>query len=214
MGLGRATMPVMVAGAVALGLVALPPTAQSPFAAAILAQTLARLAVCPAPADVIDDKVRINSLQVAGDGFGVSYSAACVNDGMTAPPAGFIVFQRDGFSWQNLGGEDISYYDAGCMTPRIAGQKLCCMVSNGDEGRYTAVFGLVLASNVKIIEVAFADGEVLRSGIVDHRFAVARPGVVDAGEVRALGFDGRVIDAFPLDLSAGAQMHGTTGCRA
>jgi hypothetical protein len=207
-------MPVLLAGAVALGLSALPPTAQAPFAATILAQTAARLAICPAPADLILNNVRVESLQQAGDGFGVFYSATCLGDGITAPPAGFLVFQREGYSWQNLGGEDISYYDAGCMTPRVAGQKLCCMVSNGDDSRYTAVFGLVLASNVKQIEIAFADGAVLRSGIVEHRFAIARPAVAQAGELRALASDGRVLDAFPLDLSAGAQMRGITGCRA
>jgi hypothetical protein len=207
-------MPVLIAGALALAISALPPAVQAPFAATILAQTVARLAICPALADLIQNNVRVESLQQAGDGFGVFYSASCAGDGITAPPAGFLVFQRAGFSWQNLGGEDISYYDAGCMTPRVAGQKLCCLVSNGDERTYTAVFGLVLAANVKRIEIAFADGEVIRSSIVDHRFAIARPGVMEAGEMRALAADGRVLDAFRLDLSAGAQVRGTTGCRA
>jgi hypothetical protein len=207
-------VPVLVVGAVALGLAMLPPTTQSPFAAAILAHTLARLAVCPAPADMVSGKVRIETLHVAGDGFGVVYSAACMNDGIAAPAAGFLVYMREGWRWQNLGGEDISYYDAGCFLPGIAGQKLCCLVSSGYDGNYTAIFGLVLAVNVEIIEIAFADGEVLRSTIVNHRFAIARPGVMKAGVLRALAADGLVLETFPLDLSAGAQMRGTTGCRA
>jgi hypothetical protein len=207
-------MPVLVVAAMALGLAMLPPTAQSPFAAAILAHTLARLAVCPAPVDVASGKVRIETLHVTGDGFGVVYSAACMGEGIAAPAAGFLVYMREGWRWQNLGGEDISYYDAGCFLPSVARQKLCCLVSNGVDGNYTAIFGLVLAVNVKIIEITFADGEVLRSTIVNHRFAIARPGVMKAGEVRALDADGGVLETFPLDLSAGAQMHGTTGCRA
>ena len=213
MGRVKQAMPLLVAGAMVLGMAALPPAMQSPFTATILAQTMARLAICPAPADLINNNVHVESLQIAGDGFGVFYSADCAGNGLTAPPAGFVVFQRDGLAWQNLGGEDISFYDGGCMTPASAGQRLCCLVSNGDDGRYTAVFGLVLAANVKSIQIEFDDGEMLRSAIVDHRFAIARPGVMRGGWVRALAADEGVIDSFLLDMSAMAQGAGATGCR-
>ena len=214
MGRVRQTMPLLIAGAMALGWTALLPAAQSPFTAPILAQTLARFAICSAPMDLINNKVKIESLQEAGDGFSVFYSAVCLGDGVTAPPAGFLVFQRNGMTWQNLGGEDISYYDAGCLTTRMPGQKVCCLVSNGDDGNYTAVFGLVLASNVKAIEIVYSDGEVLRSSIVDHRFALSRPGVAQRGELRALSNDGLVVESILLDMRVVAQQRGTTGCRA
>jgi len=203
----------LAAGALVAGLFILPPTSASPFAPAILAHTQARLAICPSFNSALYGQFTVESLQVQRDGFSVYYSSFCLdNTDALNPGAGFRVFQRGVFDWVDVGGEDISYYDAGCMMPSYAGQIVCCTASTGEHGQYTAVFGRVLAKNASTVEVVYDTGDVGRMRVVNEKFAVASPAIAQGAHLRLYDRDGTLVHERALDLRPWARNTGSTGC--
>ncbi len=205
-------MPLAV-GALVAGLFILPPTSAAPFAPAILAHTQARLSVCPSLNSALSGQFIVESLQVQRDGFSLYYSSLCLdNTDALNPGAGFRVFRRGVFGWVDVGGEDIGYYDAGCMLPSYTGQFVCCTASTGEHGQYTAVFGRVLAKNVDTVEVAYDTGDVGRMRLVSEKFAVASPAIAQGAHLRLYDRDSVLLYERKLDLRLWSRNTGSTGC--
>jgi hypothetical protein len=214
----RAIVRVVVVGGLILVWAAMPPTVSAPLTAPLLAQTQVRLAVCPIAgwgwAD--QNRFRVEALQVFRDGFVVRYAAAC-DDIATPPPLvdGFRVVRRAGLGWRDLGGEDLLFYDAGCVSLPGTGQLACCNISAGENDEYVAVYGRVLSTNIATVQVIFDNGDVGSAHIIRDKFVVASPhgpDQVTAGRMRLLNDGGQVLDEIELDLGNDARAAGTTGC--
>ena len=212
MNVRRFALPLAI-GALVVGLFALPATAASPFAPTILAHTQARLAVCPSLNSALTGQFNVESLQVQRDGFAVYYTSQCLDDtdALTAGE-GFRVYRRGLLDWQDIGGQDIGYYDAGCMLPSLSGQAVCCSVSTGDDGQYTAVFGRALARSTDVVEVTFGNGDAGRMRLVKDKFAIVTPAIVASARLRLYDHDGALLYERTLDLKPWARNTGSTGC--
>ena len=208
----RIIMPLAI-GALAASLFALPATAASPFAPAILANTQARLDVCPAINSALTGQFNVESLQIQRDGFVVYYTSQCLDETATMTAgAGFRVFRRGVFDWQDTGGQDIGYYDAGCMLPSHSGQAVCCTVSAGDDSQYTAIFGRTLARSTDVVEVTFDNGDAGLMHPVNDKFAIVTPAIVASARLRLYDRDGVLLYERTLDLKPWARNTGSTGC--
>ena len=211
--LKRVILPLVVLGAATCAVFVLPPTLIAPFAAPLLAQTQVRYAACPSIQLALNGSYLVQSLAVLPDGFAVFYRAACDDvSGSTTPTEAFRVVKRGWLSWRDLGGEDISYYDAGCVQPTSTGQSICCTVSLGENEQYTAVFGRAVSPDAQWVEVVFDNGDVTRVGVIGEKFVIASPVVMHSGLIRVLNSAGGLLDSTPLDLSDDARASGTTGC--
>lgn len=211
MGAGRWLLPM--AGASAAALAILSPTAVSPFAATVLAQTQARLSICPSLDSALAGQFSVQSLQMQREGFTVYYTSLCMDGTDTVRPSeGFRVFRRGGMRWDDAGGEDISYYDAGCFMPTVSGQVVCCAVSTGEEGQYTAIFGRSVSPNVATVEADFSNGDVGRMALVKDKFAIVTPALVTAASLRLYDINGKLLHERTLDLEPSARSTGSTGC--
>ncbi len=211
--LKRVALPLVAIGAAACATVVLPPTLVAPFAAPLLAQTQVRYAACPSVQLALKGGYRVQALVVLRDGFTTFYSAACDDvTGSATPTEAFRVVKRDWLRWRDLGGEDISYYDAGCLQPTHTGQSICCSISLGESEQYTAVFGRAVSPAVTQVEVTFDNGEIARVAITGEKFVIASPHVARTGLIRVLDSTGALLDSIPLDLSDDARASGATGC--
>lgn len=207
----RIAVPLIAVGAASL--LTLPVTTAVPFAPPILAQTQTRLNVCSSLSAALSGKYEVSAVQLMGQGFTVYYTSACADPGAApTPAAGFRAYRRNWLGWQDLGGEDVSYYDAGCINPSASRRAVCCSVSLGEEAQYTAIFGRANTADVAMVEVAFADGSVGRMQVVNQKFAIANPAVVAWAHLRAFDRNGLVLEDASLDLSEDARASGTTGC--
>lgn len=206
-------MAVPLIAACVVALLTLPVISALPFAPLILAQTQTRLAICPSIRSALWDTFRAEAVQGYPDGFTVYYTALCTNivDALE-PGEGFRTYRRGWLGWQDLGGEDVSYYDAGCINPAASRRAVCCSVSLGEEREYTAVFGRANRPDVALVEVAFANGGVGRMQVVNQKFAIANPSVAAWARLRAFDRNGRVLEDTSLDLSDDARAAGATGC--
>jgi len=209
----RQIISPLVVGALAAGLFGLPATAASPFAPVILAQTQARFDICWTLTDALTGQFNVESLQVQRDGFAVYYTSRCSDDAESMTSGeGFRVFRRGMLAWQDVGGQDIGYYDAGCMLPSVSGQAVCCTVSVDEDAQYTAVFGRVLKSRALIIEVQFANGGTSRMRLVKDKFAVVTPAITSSATLRLYDQAGILLYQRALDLNTSARSSGSTGC--
>lgn len=207
----RIALPLIAVSAASL--LTLSVTTAAPFAPPILAQTQTRLNVCSSLSAALSGTYEVASVQLLRDGFTVYYTSACADPGEApTPAAGFRAYRRNWLGWQDLGGEDVSYYDAGCINPSASRRAVCCSVSLGEEGNYTAIFGRANTPDVAMIEVAFADGSIGRMQVVNQKFAITNPLVVASAQLRAFDHNGRVLEDTALDLSDDARATGATGC--
>ena len=221
-------------GAVTVGLLIAPPTLAAPFAVPLLAQTVVRLSVCPAQevdlSSGLRDSIgalrnnlahvrtrtqnfRVEATQVFGDGFTTYYRTTCDDlAGGTYDVEGFRTLRRDGIFWRDLGGEELGFYDAGCITTETPGQKMCCSVSMGEQEQYMAVLGHTLTPDVAVVEVDFDNGDVGRMAVTHEKFAISSPHRANSGRIRLFNRSGLLLDEVALDLSADARAAGATGC--
>jgi hypothetical protein len=200
-------------GTLISGTLVLSPISLSPFATTILAHTQTRFTICPSPTSVFTEQFNVEALQVQRDGFAVYYTSECTDEmSILQPGEGFRVYSRDALRWVDVGGEDIRYYDAGCMMPSYTGQPMCCSVSTGEEGRYTAVFGRALNKDIDMVEVAFDSGDQSRMRIINGKFAIAISHIATHATLRMFARDGALLHERDLDLRPWARNTGGTGC--
>jgi hypothetical protein len=209
----RSRLSVIAIGSAMCATLILPPTLVSPFAPPLLAQTQVRWLACPSPQLALKGSYAVQTLVVVRDGFSVFYRAACDDvTGSTTPTEAFRVVKRGWLSWRDLGGEDVSFYDAGCVQPTTSGQSVCCMVSLGEAEQYTAVFGRAVLPSVASVELTFDNGDVGRADVIGEKFVVATPYVASSAYMKVFDARGAVLDTIALDLSDDALASGATGC--